>query len=338
MNTDTTEVRTESLSLSLSHYIGIIMETLGRLEKLPDLRTIWPLEAVNFTKWLARDENLLLLSEAVGLDIMLMETESCVGNFNVDIFAREERTGKNIVIENQLEETDHDHLGKLLTYASGKDASYIIWIVRKARDEHRNAVEWLNRHTDEDVNFFLLEIEVWRINDSLPAPKFNIVSMPNNWAKEIRLMDGSLSEVKDRQLTFWSEFREYAITNFPGRFTLRKPLPRHYYDISLGPGNANITLSLNTRKNTANAMIYISGDKALYDRFHRNQDNVEQILGQTVTWHESKKDSKFFTSREANVMVNNEDWEECFSWMCEQIVKLREIYGRFSVDEREQDA
>lgn len=140
------------------------MGSLGKIEKVDDLRTIWKHEAHDFTKWLAEEENLALLSEAVGIDIVLEDTESPVGSFNVDIFASEEGTSRKIIIENQLEDTNHDHLGKIITYASGKNADVVIWIVKRAREEHRRAVEWLNQHTDETIGFFLIEIELWKID------------------------------------------------------------------------------------------------------------------------------------------------------------------------------
>lgn len=132
------------------------MPELGKIERVEDLRKIWSNEARDFTVWLARDENLTMLGEAVGIDINLEERESPVGSFSVDLFATEEGTGRKIIIENQLEDTNHDHLGKIITYAAGKEASVIIWIVKRARDEHRQAVEWLNQHTDENIGFFLL--------------------------------------------------------------------------------------------------------------------------------------------------------------------------------------
>jgi len=122
------------------------MITLGKFEEVKDIRTIWPHEARDFTKWLAEDENLSTLSEAIGIDIILEEVESSVGRYNVDLYATEDDTGRKIIIENQLEETNHDHLGKLLTYASGKGAEIIIWIVKRSRDEHKQAIEWLNRN------------------------------------------------------------------------------------------------------------------------------------------------------------------------------------------------
>ncbi|MDI3537618.1 MAG: hypothetical protein PWP30_2100 [Eubacteriaceae bacterium] len=134
---------------------------LGKIEKIDDLRCIWPHEAYDFSQWLAQDENLQLLSDTIGIDIVLEEIESSVGDFNVDLYAYEEGTKRKIIIENQLENTDHNHLGKIITYASGKEAEVIIWIVKRARDEHKNAIEWLNQHTDENIGFFLLEIELW---------------------------------------------------------------------------------------------------------------------------------------------------------------------------------
>ena len=185
---------------------------LGKLEKIEDLRSIWKHEAKDFTPWLAEEENLSMLSEAIGIDIVLEEQESNVGEFSVDIFATEESTGRKIIIENQLEDTNHDHLGKIITYASGKDAEVIIWIVKRARDEHKQAIEWLNNHTDDKCAFFLIEIELWRIGNSDPAVKFNIVERPNDWAKSMK-KSSSLSQSGAQRLNFWQKFVEYNQTN-----------------------------------------------------------------------------------------------------------------------------
>ena len=134
------------------------MPKLNRLEEITDLRTVWPHEALDFTPWLSQEDNIALLSDAIGLDITVDETESTVGDFSVDIFACETGTDRKIIIENQLENTDHDHLGKLITYASGKSADVIIWLVKHAREEHKAAIEWLNNHTDAKVDFFSVKL------------------------------------------------------------------------------------------------------------------------------------------------------------------------------------
>ena len=113
---------------------------LGKLTKVEDLRTVWKHEASDFTRWLAESENMALLSETIGLDITTVQVEDNVGDFNVDIYAIDETSGKRIIIENQLEKTNHDHLGKIITYASGKDANYIVWIVKKARNEQEKCI------------------------------------------------------------------------------------------------------------------------------------------------------------------------------------------------------
>lgn len=136
------------------------MVNLSRLEEIKDLRTVWPYEALDFTLWLSQDDNIALLADAVGLDITVDETESSVGDFNDDIFASETGTDRKIIIEDQMEDTNHDHLGKLITYASGKSADVIIWVVKHAREEHKAAIEWLNNHTNEKIGFFLCEIKL----------------------------------------------------------------------------------------------------------------------------------------------------------------------------------
>ena len=184
---------------------------LGRIERVP-VREVWPNEALDFTRWLAREENLSELGEACSLDLEPVDTESSVGSFSVDIFARETDSNRKVVVENQLEDTDHDHLGKIITYTAGKGADVAIWVVAHARDEHRKAVEWLNEHTDDECAFFLVEVEVWRIGGSDMAPRFNVVESPNEWVRAERAKDG-LSETDRAKLEYWQLYRERALEN-----------------------------------------------------------------------------------------------------------------------------
>ena len=196
------------------------MTNLGILEEIKDLRKTWPHEALDFTPWLA--ENVDLLADAVGLEITVDETESSVGDFNVDIYASETGTDRKIIIENQLEDTDHDHLGKLITYASGKSADVIIWVVKHAREEHKAAIEWLNNHTDEKIGFFLCEIKMFRIGDSQIAPSFTVVEKPNDWTKEIK-KNTAANPTQQLRLEYWQEFNDYAFQNveFSKAFTVK---------------------------------------------------------------------------------------------------------------------
>ena len=157
------------------------MVQIARLSEV-NLREVWTNEAAKFTPWLA--DNLDTLGDALGIDLELMGTEAPVGPFSLDIHARDPNGNRVVVIENQLERTDHDHLGKLLTYASGYDANVVVWLAREFRDEHRQALDWLNQRTDENTEFFGVVVELWKIDDSRPAVKFNLVSTPNEWLKE----------------------------------------------------------------------------------------------------------------------------------------------------------
>lgn len=138
---------------------------LGRLEEV-DVRKLWSHEQYDFSNWLAKEENIDLLNEALGLTLVDIEKEVYVGSYRCDLVDSDETTGQKIIIENQLEQSNHDHLGKVITYASGLDAKVIVWIVKDAREEHRSAVEWLNNNTNKEINFFLIEIHAYKIGDS----------------------------------------------------------------------------------------------------------------------------------------------------------------------------
>ena len=151
---------------------------MGRLERVA-LRDIWTTEAQDFTPWLAQPENLAVLSETLNMDLETAGQEESVGPFRADILCRDTLDDSWVLIENQLERTDHTHLGQLLTYAAGLQTVTIVWVAANFTDEHRAALDWLNEITDERFRFFGLEVELWKIGNSPAAPKFNIASRPN---------------------------------------------------------------------------------------------------------------------------------------------------------------
>lgn len=299
------------------------MAQLGRMKRVTDLRSVWPHEAHDFTKWLAEDENLKELSDSIGIDIDLEERESSVGNFNVDIFATESGTGRKIIIENQLEDTNHDHLGKLITYASGKGAEVIIWIVKRARDEHRQAIEWLNQHTDSNVGFFLVEIELWQIDNSSLAPKFNIVEKPNDWAKTMKSIEG-LNETQKLQLEFWQQFNNQLEGNpaFMKEFNLRKPQPHHWYDLSLGTSSYFISLTINTQKRNLSAGLYIPNDKALFQKMKDNSNLFEEGVGKDLEFREASKASRILMYKSMNIKDSTK-WPEAIDWLFDTALRFK---------------
>lgn len=300
---------------------------LGKLQKV-DLRKAWKHEALDFTNWLAKDENLGLLSDEIGIGLQVIQTEASVGKFNVDILAEEENTGRKVVIENQLETTDHSHLGQVITYASGYDAEIIIWIVKDVRDEHKQAIDWLNEHTDEKINFFAIKMELWQIGNSPFAPKFQIISKPNDWAKAIKKSTGqsALTDTKLLQLDFWNKFKEYAQSN-NSKLRLRKAYPQHWYDISFGSSEAHISLTINSQSNQIACEIYIPNSKDLFYELEKQKEKIEQELSMKLEWMalEGKKASRIKISSEADIN-DSEKWNEYFEWLENTASKFQKVF------------
>lgn len=293
------------------------------MKRISDLRTVWPHEANDFTKWLAEDVNLEELGKAVGIDIDLEERESSVGSFSVDLYAAESGSGRRIIIENQLEDTNHDHLGKLITYASGKGAEVVIWIVKRARDEHRQAIEWLNQHTDSNIGFFLVEIELWQINDSLLAPKFNVVEKPNDWAKTMKSIEG-MSETDRLKLEFWQAFNDHLGNNpdFHKEFNLRKPQPCHWYDLSLGTTSYYISLNINTQKKKIDAGLYIPNDKEVFHRLLDHKAEFDAAFGSDIEFRDAGKSSRILLYHSINVK-DRAKWSEAADWMFQKALLFK---------------
>lgn len=301
---------------------------LGKIKRIHDLRMIWPHEANSFTKWLAKEENLSKLGEDIGIDLVLEERESSVGNFSVDIFANEESTGRKVIIENQLEDTDHDHLGKLITYASGKGAEVIVWVVKRARDEHRQAIEWLNQHTDTSLGFFLVEIELWQIDDSAIAPKFNVIERPNDWAKQMKNSD-NLSDRKQMLLKFWNGFNDYIAKSdvFKNDFTIRKAQPDHWYDLSVGNSSYHICMTISAQKKRLSCGVYIPDNKELFHTFEDNKDIFQKEFGEDGDWKEAAKATRIVIYKGFD-LYNETKWEEAYAWFVENAIKTKYTFKK----------
>ena len=203
---------------------------LATIDKV-DLREVWPKEATDFTPWLA--ENIAELGGALGMDLEVQAREAQVGAYQLDLLARD-GSGRAVVIENQLGITDHSHLGQLLTYMAGFDANVIVWIAKKFRDEHAEALSLLNRRTGEGTEFFGIEVELWSIDNSHPAVNFKLVAAPNDWGKQPdrRPSDG-VSERSERYRDFFQGLMDTLREEH--RFTTaRKAQPQNWYSFSAG--------------------------------------------------------------------------------------------------------
>lgn len=305
------------------------MTNLGTLKKITDLRSIWPHEALNFTPWVA--ENVDLLADAVGLDITVDETESSVGDFNVDIYASETGTDRKIIIENQLEDTDHDHLGKLITYASGKGADVVIWVVKHAREEHKAAVEWLNNHTDDKIGFFLCEIKLFQIGDSQIAPAFTVVERSNDWTKEIR-KTASANSTQQQRLEYWQAFNDYAFTdaNFSRIFNKRKPTTDHWMDFSIGSSACHIAVSQIQKRKAVDVELYINDDKELFKSLFAHKDEIEKNMEMELEWKElpERKASRILIEKTVD-LDDRATWPEQFDYIMDTCIKMKRAFKRY---------
>lgn len=248
--------------------------SLGKLEKV-QIRNVWATEYNHFTPWLAKDENMALLNEELELDLEVVRQEEFVGPFKVDILAKETTTGHNVIIENQFGKTDHNHLGQIITYASGLEASTVIWISEKFTEEHRAAIDWLNNISTETVGFFGIEIELYKIGDSEPAPMFNIVCKPNNWSKSVKQKsaDTQLTDTRLLQQQYWTRLREF-IDKQKRSYRMQKPSPQHWTSISVGRTGFFINAIANTRDRCVSVQFVVSGLNAL-ENFRKLRDKYE---------------------------------------------------------------
>jgi hypothetical protein len=266
------------------------MVDLGDIEEL-DPRTIWPKEAHDFTPWLA--SNLDRLADALGMDLELVDTEVPVGPFSIDLVAKEVGTDRIVAVENQLEITDHDHLGKVLTYAAGVEAHYAVWIAKGFRPEHLSAIGWINDSTVADVGFFALRVEAIRIDGSKPAVTLRPVAYPDSWSKQRKGTSGGgvgLTERQQLYQQFWSEVLEGIHQRWPTWTRSKTPAKDSW--MSLPSGRSGIAYNLAfTNDPGLRIELYVDPyDEQLREvawvQLDLKRDLIEGTLGKKLSWEE----------------------------------------------------
>ena len=314
-----------------------MMTKLGKLEKV-DLRKVWKHEARNFSTWLVLPENLEVLGAQLGIEIEPLGTEIEVGRFRIDILAKEPNTGENIIIENQLESTNHDHLGKVITYAAGLDARYLIWIVKEVLPEHLKAIEWLNEHLDDTVRCFLVKIEVWKIGNSDPAPRFEIISVKNDWAATIKRTTSSTgpSAVGLRQQDFWIKLCAYMKSKDP-QVRLHTPRPQGFLDFGMGSPLAHVVLVINTQKNRFSAELYINNDKNLCSYLQSREDEIKSSLGVELDWFEGNIASGVKVFNVVDDVFDSAKELEYFEWLNSKVIQFKSVFKPLIIEYQNQN-
>ena len=307
-------------------------KALGTLEKV-ELREVWESENEDFTPWLAREENINKLGQKIGLDLEVEAQEKRVGKFRADILCKDINTDNWVLIENQLEKTNHGHHGQLLTYATGLDAVTIVWVAATFNEEHKATLDWLNKITDENYNFFGLEIELYKIEDSKIAPKFNLVCQPDNWSQSIsreakRIEQGEVSETKLKQYKFWTELgKELQAADTP--LKLQKVYPQHWTNIAVGKTGVHLGATFNTQQERVSAQLYIIKNKNWFKELESQKDIIEKELGEKLSWQllPEKAASRIALYRSNSDIENTDDWKEMLKWLVLKLEKLRIVFS-----------
>lgn len=299
---------------------------LGKLKEV-DVRTVWAHEQYDFSKWLAQEGNIKELGDTLNLSLTEVETEKFVGSYRCDIICKDELTGKSVLIENQLEPTNHDHLGKIITYASGLDASVVVWIVADAKDEHASAIEWLNKHTTSDVDFFLIEVHAYKIGESDPAPMFKIVEQPNDFAKSAKELakNGDLNESQTKRLEFWNIFNE--VLEREGRpFSKHKASTDHWYSVAVGSSQCHISIDLVNKEHKIRVGLWVNDNKEMFDNFYAHRDEIESSFGEKLEWDrlDGRKASVFSIDILGLDFNNQDNYEDLMRLAIDKVIRLRE--------------
>lgn len=293
------------------------MNHLSKMKPV-NLRTGWAHEAGSFTPWLADSENLSLLADTLGLRLELEGTEVNVGPFRADILCRDVEQDHRVLIENQLERTDHTHLGQILTYVAGLEVKTVIWIAADFTEEHRAALDWLNAATHEGYHFFGVQVELWRIGDSLPAPRFNLVAKPNDWSRQVAkaartVVSGELSELGQKRLAYWTAFKAYLETHYP-ECHLRRPFAGS--TIFFSTKYAGITVRLYRAQDEIGVFLRVDGPTAddLYGQLSAHQAALQSHFSTALLWQKPSAGAYWIVhSQKAN--VNDEvDWSSQFAF------------------------
>jgi hypothetical protein len=305
---------------------------LGRL-KTVDIRTVWKDEARDFTPWLLANSE--YLSEALGLDLDLHAAEHSVGSYSLDLIGKVSESDDIVIVENQLETSDHRHLGQLLTYAGGTDARYVVWVSTGFREEHLSAIRWLNDGTTEAISFFAVEVSAVQIDDSSAAPQFTVVAQPNEWQKDTRSRTSAtlVGERGQLQKKFWDLYLQRIRETHPDWTNAKHGMPQNWYALSSGVKNLYYVSAFTKDGKLASRIGMWSSDPELNkDRFaslESEKNVIEAAFGRALDWSGDGTTKHCNISSLKDGQFGDESaWEQQIAWLISQQEKFREIVTR----------
>lgn len=291
-------------------------------------RKMWPNEAQNFTPWLV--ENISELGEKIGMELEVVGREVSVGPYFVDILARDINNDAYVVVENQLEKTNHDHLGKSITYASALNAQTIVWIATDFTEEHKKALDWLNDNTNEDLAFWGIQLELWQISENTASMRLNIVSTPSTNVKTLKTKTNNESVSRNTQLAFWTKFRDklHATKKFS---SLRTPQAHYWYDVRLGRSGIRLSNTCNTEKHIVGIRLYIRSNMVdvYYPALLARKDEINRALGFEPDWdpNPAARDKTIVLTHQTD-LSDPAKVEESLNWMVENTIKFHSVFSK----------
>ena len=310
---------------------------LGSFEQVP-VREAWPAEDANFTPWLANAENMSQLGDALNLSLEVETVEQFVGAFRADIIARvvDEYEDHRVIIENQFGRTDHGHLGQLLTYLAGiEGAKTVVWIAERIQQDHRAAVEWLNANTTEAFSFFAIEIELWRIDNSPPAPRFNVIASPNEWTRATRsatrdVVAPPLAEARRIRLAYWTSFAEFLRARH-STFSLRPTGLAMLHRFSIDQTDFQIVAMIVIRSRRAVVGLFTprASGKVAFQALFSQKAVIEAEIGEPLDWQArpSKKRSLISVSLGGIDPADQAGYPELHAWMLDRMERIQAVFS-----------
>lgn len=304
---------------------------IGKLEEV-DIRELWKHEQYDFSEWLSKKENIENLNDILGLTLVDISKETYVGSYRCDLFAKDETTGIKVIIENQLEMSNHDHLGKIITYASGLDAKVVVWIVKEAREEHRSAIEWLNNNTNSNINFFLIEIHAYKIGNSDNTPMFQVIEQPNDFIKNNKSINSNdtMNKSQSQRLEFWNQFNNVLVER--GKpFNVRKATTDHWYNVAIGTSDAHIDITLVNKDSVIGVELYITDNKEFFDKLYQRKDEIENDLGFKLDWRRlnNSKASRIVTFIKGLNFDDHSNYNELINKTIDLAVLMRDTFKKY---------
>lgn len=302
---------------------------IGKLEETDNLRAVWNTEA-KFTAWLAEDKNIKILSEAAGLNIKVEESASNAGDY---IPASDRDTGKRIIIGNQLEETENNYLGQLITYAADNNAKIILWLAGNSRREHKAAIEWLNANMNNGINIYLFRIRLYHVGDSEPAVyavRFEPVVKPDIKSS------ANAANIEEVRFNYWNKFQDYAFNDAKDKgfaSYYKRWANSSTSALYLGIGRQGTSIFVSKTFSELEAGIYISNDKKLFQYLLTHMDEIESESGIKFEWPEIKssdgKDFRISTGKIPAQIDDHNDWTNQFDWIINTVLTIRKVFGKY---------